>query len=106
LDVRENRKIYEGKRVELVAGVVQPQGLSDQEYLLGRMAMTCCADDLTFLGYLCRGELTRKLHVGQWVKVQAKITFARGVNTYGISPILELESVEEVEPIRELVYFN
>ena len=70
------------------------------------MAMTCCADDTTFLGYVCKSPYAPKLKKGQWVKIRAKIGFAR-VSVYGgVGPVLEAEHIEDDEAIEELVYFN
>ena len=50
--------------------------------------MTCCADDTTFLGYVCRSAYAPKLKAGQWVKVRAKVRFAN-VSVYrGEGPVL------------------
>ena len=68
------------------------------------MAMTCCADDTTFLGYVCKSPYAPKLKPGDWVKVRAKVGFAN-VSVYrGEGPVLEAEYIEEAQPIEELVY--
>ena len=68
--------------------------------------MTCCADDTTFLGYICKSAYTPKLQAGQWVKVRAKVQYGHVSIYKGVGPILEAEYIEEAEPIEELVYFN
>ena len=37
--------------------------------------MTCCADDTTFLGYICKSAFAPKIAEGQWVEVTAKVAF-------------------------------
>ena len=37
--------------------------------------MTCCADDTTFLGYICKSAYAPKLKPGEWVEVTAKVAF-------------------------------
>lgn len=106
VDMMENPDRYRGKVVEFTAKVLKPAGFPSKVFLPGRMAMTCCADDTTFLGYVCRSAYAPKLKPGQWVKVRAKVRFAN-VSVYrGEGPVLEAENIELAEPIEELVYFN
>ena len=37
------------------------------------MAMTCCADDTTFIGYICEFPKAKSLLMGQWVEVTAVV---------------------------------
>lgn len=106
VDVMDKPDRYKGKTVEFTAKVLKPRGFPSKVFLPGRMAMTCCADDTTFLGYVCRSSYAPRLKAGQWVKVRARIGFGR-VSVYrGTGPVLEAEHIEPAEPIEELVYFN
>lgn len=106
VDVMDNPDRYKGKTVKFTARVMKPKGFPSKVFFPGRMAMTCCADDTTFLGYVCKSAYAPKLKPGQWVTVRAKIGFER-VSVYrGVGPVLEAEYIEEAEPIEELVYFN
>ena len=106
VDVMENPDRYKGKVIEFTAKVLKPKGFPSKVFLPGRMAMTCCADDTTFLGYICKSAYAPKLQAGEWVKVRAKVQYGH-VSVYkGTGPILEAEHIEEAEPIEELVYFN
>ena len=75
VDMMENPARYRGKVIEITAKVLKPSGFPSKVFLPGRMAMTCCADDTTFLGYVCRSAYAPKLKAGQWVKVRAKVRF-------------------------------
>ena len=106
VDMMENPDRYKGKVVEYTAKVLKPRTFPAKVFMAGRMAMTCCADDTSFLGYVCRSAYAPKLKPGQWVKIRAKIRFAN-VSVYrGEGPVLEAENIELAEPIEELVYFN
>ncbi|MGC4020313.1 MAG: GTP-binding protein [Muricomes sp.] len=106
VDVMDNPDKYKGKTVKFTAKVLKPKGFPSKVFFPGRMAMTCCADDTTFLGYVCKSAYAPKLKPGQWVSVQAKIGFEK-VSVYrGVGPVLEAEHIEEADPIEELVYFN
>ena len=106
VDMMENPDRYKGKVVEFTAKAVKPRTFPSKVFLPGRMAMTCCADDTTFLGYVCKSSYAPKLKPGEWVKIRAKVGFAN-VSVYrGEGPVLEAEHIELAEPIEELVYFN
>ena len=106
VDMMEHPERYKGKVVEFTAKVLKPKSFPSKVFLPGRMAMACCADDTSFLGYVCRSAYAPKLKAGQWVKVRAKVRFANLSVYRGEGPVLEAENIELAEPIEELVYFN
>ena len=106
VDVMENPERYQGKVVEYTARVLKPRSFPSKIFFPGRMAMTCCADDTTFLGYVCKSAYAPKLKAGQWVKIRAKISYAKLAMYHGTGPVLEAENIEIGDEIKELVYFN
>ena len=106
VDMMENPDRYRGKVVEYTAKVLKPRTFPAKVFRAGRMAMTCCADDTSVLGYVCRSAYAPKLKPGQWVKIRAKIRFANLSVYRGEGPVLEAEHIELADPIEELVYFN
>lgn len=106
VDAMEHEERYDGKVVEFVARVLKPKSFPSKMFLPGRMAMTCCADDTSFLGYVCKSAYAPKLKAGQWVKVRAKISYENLAMYRGRGVVLTAEYVEPAEEIKELVYFN
>ena len=106
VDVMENPDRYRGKIVEYTARVLKPRSFPSKLFFPGRMAMTCCADDTTFLGYVCKSTYAPKLKAGQWVKIRAKVEYAKLAMYHGTGPVLEAEHIESGDEIKELVYFN
>lgn len=106
VDMMENQERYDGKVVEYTARVMKPRSFPSKLFLPGRMAMTCCADDTTFLGYICKSSYAPKLKAGQWVKVRAKVGYEKLAMYRGVGPVLTAENIEPAEPIEEMVYFN
>lgn len=106
VDVMENPERYQGKVVEYTARVLKPRSFPSKIFFPGRKAMTCCADDTTFLGYVCKSAYAPKLKAGQWVKIRAKISYAKLAMYHGTGPVLEAENIEIGDEIKELVYFN
>ena len=94
------------KQALSLAKVMKPRAFPSKVFLPGRTAMTCCADDTSFLGYVCRSPYAPKLKPGDWVKVRAKVSF-KNLSVYrGEGPVLDAENIEPAEPIEEMVYFN
>ena len=72
IDMQEHPERYKGKVVEFVAKVMKPKAFPSKVFYPGRMAMTCCADDTSFLGYVCRSAYAPKLNAGDWVKIRRR----------------------------------
>lgn len=106
VDAMENPDRYKGKVVEYTARVLKPKSFPSKLFFAGRMAMTCCADDTTLLGYVCKSAYAPKLKPGQWVKIRAKIRYENLAMYHGSGPVMEAEFIEDAEKIPELVYFN
>ena len=99
---------YEGKTVKFKARVMKPRGMGSKFFVPGRTAMTCCADDTTFLGYVCKSAYAPKLTPGEWVEVTAKVGIEKRNEYQGEEGIvLAAEHVEQCDPLEdEMVYFN
>ena len=68
--------------------------------------MTCCADDMAFLGFACEYDKTDKLTDKQWVKVTAKIANEYFADYGGEGPVLHALSVEQTKkPKEEIISF-
>lgn len=106
IDAMENPERYQGKTVEYTAKVIKPRKFPPSLFFPGRMAMTCCADDTSFLGYVCKSDEVRSLKAGQWIKIRAKINYENLAFYEGLGPVLYAENIELTDEIKELVYFN
>lgn len=54
LDTMEHADRYDGKLLKLKGQVVYMRDLPNKCYVLSRQAMTCCADDIGGIGYVCK----------------------------------------------------
>ena len=61
LDCMERRDRYEGKTVEFTAMVLKTPDFPKNYFVPGRMAMTCCEDDMTFLGFITKSRDAKDL---------------------------------------------
>ncbi len=106
LDSLDNLERYIGKTVQFVGMVLKPGNFPKGFFVPGRMAMTCCADDMAFLGFACEyngcGELSDK----QWVKVTATVAKEYFADYGGEGPVLKAVSVEKTKaPKEEVISF-
>lgn len=97
-DITEEPKKYNGKTVRFKAQVARLKKDRDGFFAPGRFVMTCCVEDIQFMGLPCRYEQANELRARQWVTVTAKVQ-VRFHNLYrGTGPILTAVSVEPTEP--------
>lgn len=107
VDAMDNPEKYENKVVKFKGRVIKPKDLSAKYFVPGRTAMTCCADDTTFIGYICKSSYASKIKAGQWVEVTAKVVVEKQSLYQGFGPVLYASHVEVCQPLEEeMVYFN
>ncbi len=103
LDSMEHLERYIGKKIKFIAMVLKPENFPEGYFVPGRMAMTCCADDMAFLGYACEYAKAGELKQKDWVKVTAAVTKEYWEDYKGEGPILHAISVEKVKAPKEPV---
>ena len=107
VDAMDHPDTYVGKNVRFKGRVMKPRGMGSKFFVPGRIAMTCCADDTTFLGFVCKSAFAPKLKEKEWVEVTAKVAFERRMEYQGDGVVLYAENVTPCEPLEEeMVYFN
>ena len=107
MDCMEHPKKYEGKRVAFLALVYNPDSLKKGVFVPGRFAMTCCVDDVTFLGLKCKYPDEDKIPHKSWIRITAEVRVEFAREYKGKGPVLYPVSIEPAEkPVDELVYFS
>ncbi len=107
VDMMDNPDKYEGKNARFKAQVLKHKEDDADFFAAGRRAMTCCAADTQFIGFVCRTPLAERLKAGQWVEVTGTIhqEFAEAYGKEG--PVIRVTEVREAEaPAEEMVYFT
>ena len=94
LDAMEHMDRYEGKTIRFRAMVAKPDDFPKGYFVPGRMAMTCCAEDMQFLGYACRYQKAEELTEKTWVEITAKICRENFEQYEGEGIVLEASKVE------------
>ena len=105
IDALDRPNRYRGKIVEFTAMVLKTPEFPKNYFVPGRMAMTCCEDDMTFLGFMCKARNARLLETKQWVKVRARVEYEYTPEYEGEGPMLYADYVEPAEEIKEIVQF-
>ena len=103
LDSLDHLERYEDKTVRFTAMVVKPKDFPKGYFVPGRMAMTCCADDMAFLGFACEYDKADALKEKQWVKVTAKVAKEYFADYQGEGPVLHAVGVEQTRQPKETV---
>lgn len=113
MNAMDHPKDYHGKTVRFLAMVYKADKFPKGCFVPGRFAMTCCADDTAFIGFMCKMDKQTgpvaydQLKSRMWVTVTAKIRVEYYKEYGGKGPVLYAISVEPAkEPEEKLVYFN
>lgn len=94
MDAFDEEERYKGKVVEFDAMVFKPKDFPNDCFVPGRMVMTCCADDTSFLGFVCKWKDAKTLRNRQWIHVTAQIGYEYWKDYDGRGPVLHAEKVE------------
>lgn len=106
LDAMENPKKYAGKTIQFTGLVYKSEKLKESAFVPGRHAMTCCADDVAFIGFICKSQNTDKLKHKQWITITAEVRVEFRKEYKGKGPVLYAKKIGTgVKPEEELVYF-
>lgn len=103
IDIMDNMERYEGKTIQFIAQVMQPPTFATDYFVPGRLAMTCCADDMAFLGFACNWKGAKDLPEKVWVKVKATIHNEMFASYQGVGPVLYASMVSIVKEPKETV---
>ncbi len=107
MDAVDNYKKYHGKKVKFLALVYNPDSLKSGIMIPGRFAMTCCVDDITFIGFKCKYTAEESIPHKSWITITAEVRVEFAMEYKGKGPVLYPISIEPAEkPEDELVYFT
>lgn len=107
IDIFENLAQYIDKTVHFKAKAAHPKDLkNDKLFVVARPAMTCCAEDIAFVGFPCDYDDQARVKEGTWVEVTAKVRAIMNKQTGEPAPIMVAKKIEETTaPEDEVAYF-
>ncbi len=107
MDCMENPKKYEGKKISFLGLVYNPEKLKKGVFVPGRFAMTCCVEDVTFIGFKCKYPGEDQIPHKSWINITAEVHVEFAREYKGKGPVLYPVSITPAEkPEDELVYFS
>lgn len=92
-EIIENVDKYDGKEIEISGFVYKDKNLKENEYIIGRFMMFCCAADMQIVGIRCNSNNLESYSSDTWIKLKGKIkkdTFKDNVD-----PIIIVEKIEK-----------
>ena len=112
MDCMDDMKKYDGKTVKFLAQVCQTSRAGKDSFVPGRFAMTCCVQDIQFVGFPCRYDAYKALKQRDWITVTAKVNVKfhpiyKGQTPDATGPVLTALSVEPAQaPAQDVVTFS
>lgn len=107
LDVSEHPEKYENKTIIFKGQVYRNRTFPSDAFVPARKAMTCCADDIAKIGFICHYNEATKFHTDSWVKVTVKVKPEFSRRQQALVPMLWADNVERAAaPEEEIVYFS
>lgn len=101
-DMADNMPAYDGKSVTFIGQATKNGRLKNDEFVIGRQIMTCCADDITYGGLLCENG-GKGVEKGEWYRINAVIS-VKNCPLYGkTGPVLTCVKSEKCEAPSEIV---
>ncbi len=101
LDARDYPDRYIGKTVDFTARIMRSPKFEKGMFVPGRMSMTCCENDMAFLGYLAHYKDIDKYRNGEWVHLKARFEVKNRPEYEGEGPVLEVLSMALTGEIKE-----
>lgn len=111
IDAMERPQLYDGKTIHMKVRIFKAPKMPKGCFVPGRHAMTCCADDIQFLGYMChlnhaKSSTVKKVENRMWADLTAQIKIEYNDEYKEEGPVLYATRIETAEkPDEELVYF-
>jgi len=107
MDMMEHPERYFDKEITYVAQVMKPEKFPKGMFVPGRMTMTCCADDIAFLGYVCKYDGIESVPEKEWVKITVTVKVEHS-DIYGSEgPVLYTKTMKTCKtPKQEVISFS
>lgn len=102
-EILDNPDKYVGHEIEITGFVYKDKTLKENEFVVGRFMMVCCAADLQIAGIGCEGTNLESYPNDTWIKVKGKIKNDTSDGT--ADPVIVVEHMEkDLQPDTSYVY--
>ena len=97
-DMSEKTEEYDGKTVKFRGMVARNPELRQNELIVGRKVMTCCADDIAYTGLIATYDAAPLFPDKSWMTVTAKISLKKHPLYERKGPVLKVLSAVRTDP--------
>lgn len=107
LDASNAPEKYVGKQIVFKAIVYKDRKFPKNTFVPGRFAMVCCAEDVSFMGFIGKYDKLEGFKLRDWVQVTAEVRNEYYPEYQGKGPVLYVSKMEKcLPPKEEMVTFN
>ncbi len=96
IDALDHLDRYVGKTIKFVATIAKPEHFEKDYFVPGRLTMTCCEDDLVFLGFACQYAGAAAFQEKDWAEITAVVERKYWQDYKGEGPVLKAISVKKI----------
>ena len=96
-DVTEDMQKYSGKTVRFKAQVAHTKKSDKGSFVPGRFVMTCCVDDIQFMGFICLYDKADELEQRSWITITAKVSIRYHKLYKEMGPVLTVVDIAPAE---------
>lgn len=105
-DISEEQDKYNKKHVRFKGLIARNKQIPEDSFVAGRHVMNCCAEDIKYMGLVCRWPDSRTLENRQWAIVEGVINVRFHKIYGGKGPVIDVSSVTLCEkPEEEVAMF-
>lgn len=102
-DIMEEPKKYVGKTMTFKGIVAVDKAFPENTFAVGRHVMTCCIEDIQYMGLAAEWTGVSNLKARDWVKVTGVIAFEKNKLYRGKGPVLKVTEVSMTTPPKQEV---
>ncbi len=107
MDAIDHPEKYKDKTLKFKAIIYHPEGFPPEWIVPGRFAMTCCVEDITFIGFKCHCSRGAEFKTRDWVDITVKAKVEYTLEYEGEGLVLDTVKIERTEKSKEeIVYFT
>ena len=108
MDAMDKPQNYDGKTIKFKALIARSPRMGNDTFVSGRFAMTCCVEDIRYVGFLCKWDKASTLANKSWQNITADIKAVRDP-MFGneVGPMFFIKDASPAQkPEEETVYFS
>lgn len=92
-DIMAEASKYKGKEMSF-AGMIKSKGIKGEDkFVIGRPVMTCCEEDIEFMGVRCQNKSSGSVEHNKWARVTGRIAMGKS-RQEGEVPVLVVSDIE------------